>query len=43
METTYNENESLVRRVMRQVEELKLWRLKNDRSGFEADTDYGGK
>ncbi|MBQ4617673.1 MAG: sigma-70 family RNA polymerase sigma factor [Clostridia bacterium] len=37
METTYNENESLVRRVMRQVEELKLWRLKNDRTGFEAD------
>ncbi|MBQ3068736.1 MAG: sigma-70 family RNA polymerase sigma factor [Clostridia bacterium] len=36
METTYNENESLVRRVMRQVEELKLWRLKNDRTGFEA-------
>ena len=37
METTYHENESLVRRVMRQVEELKLWRLKNDRTGFEAD------
>ena len=35
MEKTYNENESLVERVMRQVEELKLWRLKNDKSGFE--------
>ncbi len=37
VETTYNENESLVRRVMRQVEELKLWRLKNNKTGFEAD------
>ena len=37
MEKTYNENESLVERVMRQVEELKLWALKNDKSGFAED------
>ncbi len=37
MEKTYNENESLLTRVMRQVEELKLWRLKNDKTGFEED------
>ncbi|MBR6807066.1 MAG: RNA polymerase sigma factor [Clostridia bacterium] len=37
MEKTYNENENLVTRVMRQVEELKLWKLKDDRTGFEAD------
>lgn len=37
MEKTYEENEALVARVMRQVEQLKLWRLKNDRSGFEAE------
>lgn len=37
MENTYDENETLVRRVMRQVEELKLWMLKNDKSGFEAE------
>ena len=36
MEKTYNENESLVPRVMRQVEELKLWRVKSDKSGFEG-------
>lgn len=35
MEDTYNENEALVARVMRQVEELKLWRLKNNKTGFE--------
>ena len=35
MEKTYNENESLVERVMRQVEELKLWGLKNKTIGFE--------
>lgn len=35
MEKTYNENESLVQRVMRQVEELKLWGLKNKMTGFE--------
>ena len=37
MEKTYNENESLVERVMRQVEALKLWRLKNDKTGFEEE------
>lgn len=37
MENTYVENESLVARVMRQVEQLKLWRLKVDKTGFEAD------
>ncbi len=37
MEKTYNENESVVVRVMRQVEALKLWRLKEDKSGFEAE------
>lgn len=37
MEKTYDEKESLVRRVMRQVEQLKLWRLKNDKTGFEKD------
>ncbi len=35
MEKSYNESETLVRRVMRQVEELKLWRLKSSREGFE--------
>lgn len=37
MEKTYNENESLVERVMRQVEALKMWRLKNDKTGFEEE------
>lgn len=37
MEKTYNENESLVCRVMRQVEALKLWRLKNSKNGFEEE------
>ena len=37
MEKTYNENESLVSRVMRQVEALKLWKLKNDKTGFEEE------
>ena len=37
MEKTYNENESLVARVMRQVEALKLWQLKNDKTGFEEE------
>lgn len=35
MENTYDDKEALVRRVMRQVEELKLWRLKNSSEGFE--------
>lgn len=37
MEEQYDEKEALVKRVMRQVEELKLWRLKRDKTGFEAD------
>ena len=37
MEKTYDENESLVARVMRQVEALKLWRLKNDKTGIEEE------
>ena len=37
MEKTYDENESIVERVMRQVEELKLWRLKDNNNGFEED------
>ena len=37
MEKTYNESESLVTRVMRQVEELKLWGLKNNKTGFEEE------
>ena len=37
MEKTYNENESLVDRVMRQVEALKMWRLKNDKTGVEEE------
>ena len=35
MEKEYDENEALVSRVMRQVEELKLWRLRSDKTGFE--------
>ena len=37
MEKTYDENETLTERVMRQVEELKLWSLKSDKTGFEQD------
>lgn len=37
MEKMYDENESLLARVMRQVEGLKLWRLKKDKQGFEDD------
>ena len=37
MEKTYNENESVAARVMRQVEALKLWKIKDDKSGFEAE------
>lgn len=29
-------NDTLVRKVMKKVEELKLWQLKNDKSGFEV-------
>ncbi len=32
-----NENATFVQKVMYQVEQLKLWGLKNDRTGFEAD------
>ncbi len=35
VEKEYNENEALVSRVMRQVEELKLWQLRSDKTGFE--------
>ncbi len=37
MEKTYNENEALVERVMREVKALKLWMIRDDKSGFEAD------
>lgn len=37
MEENYNENLSLVDKVMYQVERLKLWGLKNDKSGFEEE------
>lgn len=37
MEKTYNENETIVQRVMRQVEQLKLWGTKNDRTGVEPE------
>ena len=37
MEKEYNENERLVEKVLHQVEQLKLWRLKSDKSGFEAE------
>ncbi len=30
-----NINDTLVRKVMKKVEELKLWKLKNDKTGFE--------
>ncbi len=37
MEETYNENEALVTRVMREVTALKLWMIRDDKSGFEAE------
>ena len=37
MEKTYDESETLVSRVMRQVEELKLWQLRHDKEGFEEE------
>ncbi len=37
MEKTYDEKETLVSRVMRQVEHLKLWKLKSDQNGFEDE------
>ncbi|MBQ6660985.1 MAG: RNA polymerase sigma factor [Lachnospiraceae bacterium] len=35
MDKTYQENESIEKRVMRQIEALKLWALRRDKSGFE--------
>ena len=37
MEKEFDENETMVRRVLRQVDELKLWRLKSNKKGFEED------
>ena len=37
MEKEYNDKETLVLRVLRQVEQLKLWKLKNDKTGFEEE------
>ncbi len=37
MEKEYSEDEDIVSRVMHQVKKLKLWSLKNDKSGFEKD------
>ena len=35
--TEYNDKETLVTRVLREVEQLKLWRLKYDKTGFKAE------
>ena len=37
MEENYDENEQVLSRVMRQVEQLKLWRLKEDKTGLETE------
>ena len=37
MEKDYTEHEDIVARVMRQVEELKLWAIKGNKEGFERD------
>lgn len=37
MDKNYDENETIVQRVMRKVEQLKLWGRKNDITGFEAE------
>ncbi len=37
MEKDYNENEALVDRVMREVKALKLWMLRDDKSGYEVE------
>lgn len=37
MEKEFDENETMVKRVLRQVDELKLWNLKNNKNGFEND------
>ncbi len=40
MEKNYNENEPMLTRVLRQVEELKLWRVREDKTGFEKEYRY---
>lgn len=37
IEKEYDENKTLVARVREQVEHLKLWRTKNDKTGFEPE------
>ena len=37
MENKYDDTERVLARVMRQVEQLKLWRLKEDKTGFEEE------
>ena len=37
MEKGHDENKTLVERVMQQVEQLKLWLLKSDKTGFEQE------
>jgi len=37
IEKEYDENKTLVQRVREQVEHLKLWRIKNDKTGFESE------
>ena len=37
MEKQYDDTERVLARVMRQVEQLKLWRLKDDKAGFEEE------
>ena len=37
MEKKYDDTERVLTRVMRQVEQLKLWRLKDDKTGFEEE------
>ena len=37
MDKEFDENETMVKRVLRQVDELKLWRLKKNKNGFEND------
>ena len=35
--TEYSDKETLVTRVLREVEQLKLWKLKSDKTGFETE------
>ncbi|MBO4769652.1 MAG: RNA polymerase sigma factor [Clostridia bacterium] len=37
MEKEFDENETMVKRVLRQVDELKLWDLKKNKNGFENE------